>query len=100
LDGAHRFLIGRLWVIGYFMKASHSNLQHLLHLAGVRCWTASIMPALVGITLPFWLDPPAFSFRWSGALAFVAATVLLYSGFSLLMTWIEGLADRSEMQCG
>jgi len=35
--------------------------------------------------LPFWLRPPRFSFSWSGALEFIAATVLVHSGFSFLL---------------
>ena len=31
----------------------------LAHLAGVRFWTASILPALMGTTPPFWLRPRA-----------------------------------------
>ncbi|MBN2565814.1 MAG: prenyltransferase [Candidatus Eisenbacteria bacterium] len=53
-----------------------------LSLAGARYWTASVMPALVGTTLPLWLRPPGFEFRWSGASEFLVATVLAHSGFS------------------
>lgn len=61
-----------------------------LHYAGFRYWTASLLPALVGTTLPFWLRPPGFSFRWFGAIEFLIATVLLHAGFSLLHACFEG----------
>ena len=60
-----------------------------LRLAGVRYWTASVMPALVGTTLPLWLRPPGFTFRWIGALEFLIATVLMHSGFSFLCARFE-----------
>jgi len=60
-----------------------------LHFAGFRYWTASLLPALVGTTLPFWLRPSGFSFRWLGAIEFLIATVLLHAGFSLLQARIE-----------
>lgn len=63
-----------------------------LHFAGLRYWTASLLPALVGTTLPFWLLPPGFSFRWLGAIEFLFATVLLHAGFSFLQAWF---ANRS-----
>ncbi len=61
-----------------------------LHFAGFRYWPASLLPALVGTTLPFWLRPPSFSFRWLGAMEFLFATVLFHSGFSFLQAWYEG----------
>ena len=66
-----------------------------LHFAGCRYWTASLLPALVGTTLPFWLRPPGFSFRWLGAIEFLVATVLLHAGFSFLQARFE---DRSTAE--
>jgi 1,4-dihydroxy-2-naphthoate octaprenyltransferase len=43
----------------------------------------------VGTTLPLWLRPPGFTFRWIGALEFLVATVLVHSGFSLLHAWFD-----------
>lgn len=60
-----------------------------LRLAGVRYWSASVLPALVGTTLPLWLRPPGFTFRWIGALEFLVATVLMHSGFSFLQARFE-----------
>jgi len=59
------------------------------YFAGLRYWTASLLPALVGTTLPFWLRPPGFSFRWLGAIEFLIATVLCHAGFSLLHARFE-----------
>jgi len=61
------------------------SLSGFLQLAGFRYWTACLLPAFVGTTLPFWLRPPGFSFRWIGALEFLIATVLFHAGFSLLL---------------
>ena len=61
-----------------------------LHFAGFRYCTASLLPALVGTTLPFWLRPPGFSFRWLGAVEFLLAAVLLHAGFSFLRAFFEG----------
>jgi 1,4-dihydroxy-2-naphthoate octaprenyltransferase len=63
-----------------------------LHFAGIRYWTASLLPALVGTTLPLWLRPPAFSFRWLAAIEFLVAAVLFHAGFSFLLARFE---DRS-----
>jgi len=68
--------------------AGETNLG-FLRFAGFRYWTASVLPALVGTTLPFWLRPPGFSFRWLGAIEFVIATVLFYAGFSFLQVQFE-----------
>ena len=65
------------------------GISGFLHFAGFRYWTASLLPALVGTTLPFWLRPPGFSFRWLGAIEFLFATVLLHAGISFLQAWFE-----------
>ena len=62
----------------------------IFHFVGFRYWTASLLPALVGTTLPFWLRPPGFTFNWLGAIEFLIATVLLHAGFSLLLAHFEG----------
>jgi len=66
------------------------NIREGLTLAGVRFWTASLLPAFVGTALPFWLRPPNFTFRFSAAIEFLLATVLFHSGFSFLLAWFEG----------
>lgn len=71
-------------------RVSFENVPGFLHFAGFRYWTASLLPALVGTTLPFWLRPPGFSFRWPGAIEFLFATVLFHAGFSFLQAWFEG----------
>lgn len=60
------------------------GLPLICDLAGCRYWTASLLPALVGTTLPFWLRPDGFSFRWIAAVEFLVATLLIHAGFSLL----------------
>jgi 1,4-dihydroxy-2-naphthoate octaprenyltransferase len=72
--------------LGPVLKRLGGNrVRSTLRLAGARYWTSSVVPALVGTTLPFWLRPPGFSFRWSAALEFIVATVLVHSGFSFLL---------------
>jgi 1,4-dihydroxy-2-naphthoate octaprenyltransferase len=68
------------------------GISEFLHFAGFRYWTASLLPALVGTTLPFWLRPPGFSFRWLGAIEFLFATVLFHAGFSFLQAWFQDRA--------
>ncbi len=70
-------------------EKSIKGIPGFLYFAGVRYWTASLLPALVGTTLPFWLRPPGFSFRWLGAVEFLLATVLFHAGFSFLHARFE-----------
>ena len=79
------------WKPGWLSEACPG----FLRFAGFRCWTASLLPALVGATLPFWLSPPGFSFRWLGAAEFTIAIVLLHAGFSFLRA---RLADRTASE--
>ena len=72
------------------------GISGFFHFAGFRYWTSSLLPALVGTTLPFWLRPPGLSFRWLGAIEFLFAVVLLHSGFLFLQAWFEG---RSTTRC-
>lgn len=71
---------------------SFERARVFLHFAGFRYWTASLLPALVGTTLPFWLHPLDFSFRWLPAIEFLVATVLVHAGFSFLQATLEGKA--------
>ena len=73
------------------------GVHSFLTLAGFRYWTASLLPALAGTTLPFWLRPPGFSFRLIVAIEFLVATILVHAGFSLLLAFFEGNQD-SEWQ--
>ncbi len=70
-------------------KGPGQDLPGLLHFAGLRYWTASLLPAFVGTTLPFWLHPRGFSFKWLGAIEFFVATLLFHAGFSLLHARVE-----------
>lgn len=69
---------------------SFERARVFLHFAGFRYWTASLLPALVGTTLPFWLHPPGFSFRWYAAIEFLVATVFIHAGFSFLQASFDG----------
>jgi len=67
----------------------YKGFSGFLHFAGFRYWTASLLPALLGTTLPFWIRPPGFSFRWLGAIEFLFATILFHAGFSFLQAMFE-----------
>jgi 1,4-dihydroxy-2-naphthoate octaprenyltransferase len=77
------------------LKISSEGSSALLYFSGFRYWTASLLPALVGTSLPFWLDPPAFSFRWFAAVEFLFATILFHTGFSFLHASFEGKLTTS-----
>jgi 1,4-dihydroxy-2-naphthoate octaprenyltransferase len=62
----------------------------ILRLAGCRYWSASLLPALMGTTLPFWLRPPHFSFAWTRAFEFLIAAILFHAGFSFFQARVEG----------
>lgn len=76
-------------------RSPSEGIRSLLTFAGFRYWTSSLLPALVGTTLPFWLHPPGFSFRLSAAIEFLFATLLLHAGFSFLLASFEGRATSS-----
>lgn len=78
-------------------KAPFTGRSGILHLAGYRYWTASLFPAIAGTTLPFWLHPPDFSFKWIEAIAFLVATIFLHAGFSFLQAgFSQPAATRSK----
>jgi len=56
-------------------------------LPGIRCWAASVYPALVGTTLPFWLKPPDFKFRVVPGILFVAMTLSGHLAFNFLHSY-------------
>ena len=60
------------------------NIAGYFRYAGVRYWTASLLPALTGMTLPFWLHPSGYEFKWAEAALFLFATVVCHAGFSWL----------------
>ena len=66
------------------MEKHADKISEYFHLAGNRYWTASLLPALIGTTLPFWLNPPGFKLKLFEAVLFLIATVICHSGFSLL----------------
>ena len=65
------------------IKQSERFLEYF-QFAGKRYWTASLLPALIGTTLPFWLNPPNFEFKLMNAILFLIVIFLGHVGFSLL----------------
>jgi 1,4-dihydroxy-2-naphthoate octaprenyltransferase len=79
-----------------FMSVQESKgISGYLNFAGFRYWRASLLPALIGTTLPFWLRPSGFLFKWIAAIEFLIATVLFHSGFSYLLAWIQDKTTTS-----
>ena len=70
--------------IEFHEQGQLGDARKYLNFSGARHWTASLLPALVGTTLPFWLRPPGFAFRWLSALEFLLVILLLHTGFSFL----------------
>ena len=70
----------------------NSSIFSFLRFSGYRYWTFSLLPALVGTTLPFWLDPPGFSFQWFAAVEFFIAILLLHSSFSFFHAYFKDRA--------
>lgn len=67
-----------------YRSLTFSRTSGFLQFAGYQYWTASLLPVLIGATLPFWLDPPGFHFKWVEAVLFLLATLLGHAGFALL----------------
>ncbi len=70
--------------------------SELLSFAGYRYWATSLLPALVGTTLPFWLNPPGFYFKWGSAILFLIASLLTHTGFSLLLAFFNNKTANSR----
>jgi len=49
-----------------------------------RYWSAVLLPTLIGTTLPFWLNPSDFEFKFIEAILFLIATFLGHVGFTFL----------------
>ena len=67
-------------------------------LAGYRYWTASLLPVLVGTTLPFWLNPPGFSFKTFEAIEFLIAILFFHTGFSFLHAHFENKITTARLK--
>jgi len=68
------------------MKTQDNIISAIFQLAGNRYWTASLLPALLGTTLPFWLNPPDFKFRLLEGILFLIVIFLGHAGFSFLFS--------------
>jgi len=66
------------------MRKQTNRIFEYFQFAGKRYWTASLFPALIGTSLPFWLNPPNFEFKIIEAILFLIMTVLGHIGFLLL----------------
>jgi len=63
----------------------HTNtIFSCLRIAGKRSWTASVLPALFGTTLPFWLHGPGFEIKVVEGVLFLTAVLSGHIGFSFL----------------
>jgi len=68
------------------MKKQNNRISEFFQLAGNRYWTASLLPVLLGTTLPFWLNPPDFKFRLLEGILFLIVIFFGHVGFSLLFS--------------
>ena len=66
------------------MQKQTNRIFEYFQFAGKRYWTASVFPALIGTSLPFWLNPPDFEFKIVQAILFLIMALLVHIGFSLL----------------
>ncbi len=66
-----------------------NRISDYFHLAGGRYWPAFLLPALVGTTLPFWLQPPGFYFKPVAAMEFLVAVALVVAGMALLQAGFD-----------
>jgi 1,4-dihydroxy-2-naphthoate octaprenyltransferase len=73
------------------------TLWPLLKSAGIKYWGFSILPAIAGITLPFWLNK-GFSFDILNALEFIIAVVFFHAGFCLLQRGLSTSVHKGWAQ--
>ena len=66
------------------MRKQTNRISDYFQFTGYQYWTASLLPVLIGTTLPFWLNPPDFRFKLLEAILFLIVTFFGHVGFSLL----------------
>jgi len=66
------------------MRKQSISISEYFQFAGKRYWTTSVLPTIIGTTLPFWLNPPGFEFKIVEAILFLITTFLGHIGFTLL----------------
>ena len=73
-----------------------NRLVQFLRAARGQFLGASVVPVLVGTTLPFWLRPPGFHFHYLGAVEALVAVVFIHVGSNLANDYYDFLsgADR------
>ena len=73
---------------------NYKDKSEFQYLTLTRYWSVPIFASLVGTTLPFWLQPPGFTFKWFAAFEFLAATALFHAAFLLLIFFNEKKSDN------
>lgn len=66
------------------------DLAGFMRAAGLRYWAASILPVLIGSTLPFWLRPNGLAFSWVRLIETLAAAVFIHAGSALVRSRYRG----------
>jgi len=79
---------------------SKSPLMLFLRAAGLPFWPASILPVLIGTTLPFWLRPEGFTFSWLHFVEALVGVLLLHAGADLTNEYFDYLADAKNPNRG
>ena len=79
---------------------SRGRLSLFLRAAGLPFWPASILPVLIGSTLPFWLRPEGFAFSWVRMVEALVGVLLLHAGADLTNEYFDYLADLKNPRRG
>jgi 1,4-dihydroxy-2-naphthoate octaprenyltransferase len=79
---------------------SRGKLSLFLRAAGLPFWPASILPVLIGTTLPFWLRPEGFAFSWLRFVEALVGVLLLHAGADLTNEYFDYLADSKNPRRG
>ncbi len=66
------------------MQKQNNIFLEYFRFSSLKYLTASLLPALIGTTLPFWLNPPNFEFKILEAILFLIGTLFGHLGFSFL----------------
>ena len=72
------------------------NISSSLAFDDIRYLSISLLPALIGTTLPFWLHPPGFNFRLLEGILFIIMIGVGHIGFSFLLAGFKGTPDLGK----
>lgn len=85
----------------YYSKGKNTGTaKKIFKIYFLKCyyWIASLLAALVGTTLPFWLNPPNFSFKYFQIIEFLFGIILFFVGFFLIHIYIENKIPTTKIK--